>query len=245
MIPSDLRDELGYARSLDVDKLASDIGKIGFECNNCGACCTQQDEVDEAGWADNAVVVYPFEIRRIMGVAGLSWLEVAAPPASCEVDDKGRVHTFEWHLRQKCIGGPRGVKGSEGQTCRFLNQKRCTIYEYRPFLCRTYPFYMSDRRLCVGPCEGVGVSISKTKCLELAHVIKERYIEDLNQMILLLDRFEPYVPRGDGDEGGNSKSNNKSDSYRCQDGTSKGSGKPIEYIVHDSEGAHQISIQQE
>ena len=228
VIPPDIRDELEYARSLDVDKLASEIEKIGFKCNNCGVCCIRQDGVDESecgdGWADNAVVVYPFEIRRIMEVTGLSWLEVANPPASGELDDKGRMHTFEWHLKQKRIEEQGDGKKREVQTCRFLKHKRCTIYECRTLLCRTYPFYMSDRKLCVGPCEGLGVSISKKECLKLAGVIKERYVEDMNQMILLLEIFEPYATGDDDDD----------------DGGFDGS-----YVVHDSEGAHRISIQQE
>lgn len=232
VIPPDIRAELEYARSLDVDKLASEIEKIGFKCNNCGACCTRQDDVDEYGdgWADNAVVVYPFEIRRIMEVTGLSWLEVAKPPASGEVDDKGRMHTFEWHLKQKRIEEHGTVKRQKVQTCRFLKHNRCTIYECRTLLCRTYPFYMSDMKLCVGPCEGLGVSISKRECLKLAGVIKERYVEDMNQMILLLGMFEPYVSECGG---------------ACGRTSVKGSGKTVEYIVHDSEGAHRISIQQE
>lgn len=239
VIPPDLRDELEYARSLDVGKLASEIEKIGFKCNKCGACCTRQDDVDEDGWADNAVVAYPFEIRRIMEVTGLSWLEVVKPPVFGEVDDKGRMHTFEWHLMQKCIGGHGMVKGQEVYVCRFLKDKRCTIYECRPLLCRTYPFYMSDRNLCVGPCEGLGVSISKKECLELASVIKERYVEDMNQMILLLEKFEPYTPGCGGSYG-----NYDTDSS-CGGASVEDSRKTIEYVVHDSEGAHQISIQQE
>ena len=233
VIPPDIRAELEYARSLDVDKLASEIEKIGFKCNNCGACCIRQDDVDEyeGGWADNAVVVYPFEIRRIMEVTGLSWLEVAKPPVFGEVDDKGLMHTFEWHLKQKRIEEYGAVMRRKVQTCRFLKHNRCMIYECRILLCRTYPFYMSDMKLCVGPCDGLGVSISKKECLNLAGVIKERYVEDMDQMILLLGMFEPYTPRGDGGSYGRA--------------SVKGSGKTVEYVVHDSEGAHQISIQQE
>jgi len=260
LIPPDLRDELEYARSLDVGKLSSRIVKIGFGCNNCGACCTRQDEVDEDGWADNAVVVYPFEIRRIMEVTGLSWHEVVKPPASGEVDDKGRVHTFEWHLRQKYIDGHGVAKGQEVHACRFLKHERCTIYEYRPFLCRTYPFYMSDRKLYVGPCDRLCVAISRKECLKLASAIKERYVEDLNQMILLLEKFEPYTPKS-GIGSGNYSSydiydNSNNNTYDTDNNTYdtdsscgcalvKSSGKIIEYVVHDSEGAHQISIQQE
>ena len=244
VIPPDIRDELGYARSLDIDKLASEIEKIGFKCNNCGACCTRQDDVDESecggGWADNAVVVYPFEIRRIMEVTGLPWLEVAVPPVFGEVDDKGRMHTFEWHLRQKSIGEHGVATGQDVQTCCFLNHKRCTIYEFRPFLCRTYPFYMSNRKLCVGPCEGLGVPISKNACLKLASVIKERYVEDMNQMILLLGMFEPYVP---SDDGGSCDTCITCAIHGSE--SVKSSGRTVEYVVHDSEGAHQISIQQE
>lgn len=255
VIPPDVTDELEYARSLDIEKLASGIARIGFRCNGCATCCTRQDDTGadtgDGGWADNAVVVYPFEVRRIMEVTGLSWHEVAVPPsAGGDIDSEGRVHTFEWHLRQKRIPGHGNRQ--DVYTCLFLEHGRCTIYESRPLLCRTYPFYMSEKKLCTGTCEGLGAGVDarsdagqdagagidtpEDEYLKLAQVLKERYMEDMNQMIMLLERFEPYTVAKDR----KGRDVSQSGEVSC-----KTCGGIVEYVVHDSEGAHMLSIQQE
>jgi hypothetical protein len=57
----ELRCRLEDANKVSKEALAAQIKEIGFHCLRCGECCTGEE---------NSVVVFPFEIRRIMGVTG-------------------------------------------------------------------------------------------------------------------------------------------------------------------------------
>ncbi len=69
-----LKKEIEIARRLDPEKLAAEIKKTGFSCQNCGKCCKR------AFGGDNRVVLTPQEIEKIQKYTDLSKLEVAGPP---------------------------------------------------------------------------------------------------------------------------------------------------------------------
>jgi len=153
------------------------------------------------------VVTFPSEIRRIMKGAGKAWLEVAEPPKDSEVDVHGNFHTLEWRLRKA------------GPSCRFYNGCGCLVYEVRPLLCSTYPFYLDleDGLLRSSECKGLGKEISPEDSLELARNLKKRCIFDLEEALLLVKKYEDFE-RGYGNE--------------LHSGF---------WIIHDSEGAHRIA----
>ncbi len=72
LLISGLKKEIEAARRLDPEKLASDIDKIGFSCQQCGKCCKR-------AFGDNRVLVIPREIEIIREYSGLSKLEIAGP----------------------------------------------------------------------------------------------------------------------------------------------------------------------
>lgn len=72
LLISNLKKEIEVARKLDPEKLAAEIRKIGFSCQQCGKCCRQV-------WGDNRVSILPSEIKKICKFTGLSNLEVAEP----------------------------------------------------------------------------------------------------------------------------------------------------------------------
>lgn len=187
-----------YAAALLISplSLADQIKGIGFQCLSCGQCCQGED---------NSVLVFPFEIREIMAERGQDWLQVAQPPEEGEWDSFGDFHTLEWRLKK------------EGLRCCFYVDGRCAIYASRPLLCRTYPFYLVEGRLCCSECPGLGMSIEMDAAQDIARQLILRHITEIEEAIELTERFEDF-PRG------------------------RWNGGCCCCIIHDSEGEHIIPL---
>jgi Fe-S-cluster containining protein len=191
---AEIQEELCLVRALKVDELAVEIQKVGFRCLRCGECCTGED---------NSVIAFPFEIRRIIKATGDSWLETVEPPDTGEWDSEGNFHTLEWRIKK------------ENGNCKFYSDVGCRIYETRPLLCRTYPFYLDGGVLRCSECRGLGGKIDSAKAMQIAASLVERSITEIREAIALLEKYEDF------ERGRPSK---------------KGAR-----IVHDSEGTHRIS----
>ncbi|MEN6341968.1 MAG: YkgJ family cysteine cluster protein [Methanospirillum sp.] len=134
----------------DVDTLAREIAKVGFACVACGDCCRG---VGEDG---SLVMVARDEARRVAAAANLSFAE-AVVPFPGEVEVRGRTCRLGWALAR-----------DENGACRFHTGERCSVYEARPWICRTYPFMLDDDELVVSECPGLGTPISKDDARALA-----------------------------------------------------------------------------
>jgi Fe-S-cluster containining protein len=192
-----LNAELADARAADVQAIADKLSEISFSCQRCAGCCTAPD-------GGNIVAMFPGEVRAIMAATGKSWFEVAQPPDSDDFDSTGNRHTFEWVLRRDA-----------DEICVFLEGNRCSIYEVRPIICRTYPFRLEAGRLEQYECDGPGACGSaRVDQFRLASALVSRRVRELEETIDLLRRFEPYEP-GKSGEGGH-------------------------IVVHDSEGTRHV-----
>jgi Fe-S-cluster containining protein len=191
---AELQSRLEEAMKISSEELAAQIREIGFKCLRCGECCTGDD---------NSVVVFPFEIRRITDIAGDSWLNVAEPPSVGEWDLMGNFHTLEWRVK-KCK-----------KSCKYHVHapSECRIYEAKPLLCSTYPFYLDGGDLRCSECRGLGEPIDPLEAKKIAARLKERNIVEIQEAISLLENYGDFQ-RGYPGEGS------------C--------------IVHDSEGEHRI-----
>ncbi len=169
---------LDKAAGIDEKQLAHEITAIGFKCRNCAQCC-------RAEYGDNTVFIFPSEIRRIQEKTGLNRDDFIIPTPSQDRDSEGNTHTFEWILRKN-------------GDCIFLKEGLCEIYESRPYICKTYPFYLLDGRLMISECEGIGGDISEEESRKLASLLKERYIAEIKEAIALIERFEGFAPSGSG-----------------------------------------------
>lgn len=175
----ELKKAINEASQIDENALADKIICTGYKCVRCAKCC-------KADFGDNTVSIFPFEVRRICAKKGLGWDEIAIPAPSEDRDDAGNIHTFEWVLKKN-------------RNCAFLDQDLCKIYECRPYICSTYPFYLLEGHLMVSECEGLGSVISKKDALKMAALLKERYITEIKESIALLKKFQGFVPSGKGD----------------------------------------------
>jgi Fe-S-cluster containining protein len=230
LLVEELKQEISDALNINISRIASKIQEIGFSCQKCGHCCRR-------AFGDNRVIVTPEEILRIAGHTGLTKGEIVKPMlpddfnplsfssgtpdlAGIDIDSEGNIHTFGWMLSRKSNGD-----------CRFIEDEkeyrnRCNIYDARPMLCRTYPFYMESMELQVSECEGLGNKISEPESLRLAQDVVKRYIAEINDTISLYQKFQDF----NSDHGG------------CGLDIAAGRAKEglIVYIVHDSDGMHRI-----
>ena len=111
------------------EELVAALKETGFSCGMCGECC-RMNTTDS-----NLIIMSASEVREIMAATGLSWDEVAEPYPDL-LEEDGVSYTFDWCIRRN----PEGTR-----SCVFQGaDNRCTIYEHRPWICRTYPLMLAD-----------------------------------------------------------------------------------------------------
>lgn len=247
LLIADLKEEIESARKLDPEKLAAEIGTIGFSCQHCGMCCRR-------AFGDNRVMLISPEIEKIREfTGGLSKLEVAGPfvPELSQRDEseeeEGSSEDY-FRVSEKNEDQPspellellRENIDFEGNIHVFgwvLRRKingdcifhekgtvRCRIYPVRPMLCMTYPFYIEELKLHTCECEGLGYPISAEDSRKLAEKLLCRYVSELEDMLAV---YENYVDFRRGDIGPELAKKNL-EKGRCT------------YIVHDSTGIAKI-----
>lgn len=188
-----LEDELDRARAIDVTEIADVIDAVGFRCTRCGGCCTAD------GDDPHTATVFPEEIRTLQDATGRDWAEVARP-MPFGLDESGMGETFEWALQV-----------DENGDCVFYEEGdgvgRCSVYDDRPLICRTYPFSLAigdgvdvpgavvERvgDLAVHDCEGVGSDIDEAAASTLAKTLERRAIVELEEAIAVRDEYEPVA----------------------------------------------------
>ena len=141
----------------ELDALAREIRSIGFRCRQCGTCCRGKDHL---------VLVMPDEVRDLLAGATGSWQESVEPYPEFLDAGNGARYTLGWCLRR------------HGGACHFLSGDRCTAYGSRPRICRTYPFVLSDGRLEVSACPGLGAPMTREEAQGLASALRERALAE-------------------------------------------------------------------
>ena len=167
----ELRRSLEATKRISIEDLASQIRAVGFECLRCGECCVGED---------NSVVVFPFEIRKILAATDLAWLDAVEPPKIGEWDSHGNFHTLEWRIRK------------DGKLCKFHSAAGCEIYHARPILCKTYPFYLDEGTLRCSECRGLGKEIGSDEAKRIAALLIKRSITEIQEAVALLERYTDF-----------------------------------------------------
>jgi len=173
-----LKKDLENVLRINEKQLGDRIKATGFKCRKCAQCCMSE-------FGDNTVIVSPSQIRTICMGSGLERDDFVIPTPSEDRDKDGNLHTFEWVLKNN-------------GDCIFLKEKLCEIYECRPFICRTYPFYLLDGKLEVCECMGIGGKIGDRESLEMARLLKERYVLEIRESMAVFENFNGFNPGGSG-----------------------------------------------
>jgi Fe-S-cluster containining protein len=88
---------------------------LQFECNRCGICCGDTQE------KTRHIIMLESEAKEIQEKTGLNLGEFCF-----EVSDK---QPYRFEMKKQANG-----------KCLFLKPEGCCIYEFRPLICRFYPF---------------------------------------------------------------------------------------------------------
>ena len=92
---------------------------LRFECQvDCATCCEL---------TGGFVFISENEVKKIAGFLNCSPEEVR--------------QFFTWSIDEQLI-----LINGEGESCIFLENRRCTIYEVRPAQCRHFPFWPENLR---------------------------------------------------------------------------------------------------
>jgi Fe-S-cluster containining protein len=168
---SQLCEDLEAAKRFSAGEISDQIKEIGFKCIKCGECCVGED---------NSVLVFPFEIRRIMAATGESWQDTVEPPEEGEWDSQGNFHTLEWRIKK------------ENGSCMFYSSGECKIYGVRPLICSTYPFYLDNGILRCSECRGIWKEIELAEAERIAALVIERSMIEIQEAIALLEKYEDF-----------------------------------------------------
>ncbi len=192
----DLESERGAVKAVSIEEIADAIQAIGFECTRCGACCKGHGD-------EHTATVFPDEIRDIQARDEYEWRDVARP-MPYGLTGSGDGETIEWALQTDDCGD-----------CTFYDESgargECTVYEDRPLICRTYPFSLGGITSADGnggilepmgeevdkhgpvvahECEGLGQDISREDAETLAHALKRRALQEIEEAMAIIDGFE-------------------------------------------------------
>ncbi len=158
-----------------------DIRKSGFSCVRCGWCCRENFSIRIIKGIlrpSNAISIFPDDIRRIMKGTGLMWDDVTQPDIYSCLSDGDCIYAIGWLLRRNDAGD-----------CVFYRDGACTIYEFRPMICRCYPFFMGERGVEVMHCEGLGKEMARESAGEMALMLKRYEMKKLRSYISIMTQL--------------------------------------------------------
>ncbi len=161
------------------EKLIDIIKDVGFECDLCGRCCT------------NEFNDHVFLLDKDTALLKETDPSVIVPAPYYEFcDQNGRFYVSGYALKTKPDG-----------SCTFLTNGRCEIYSSRPSICRLYPYMLhyeadNDGNLEWRQIGGLNehgnyhTDIDDDECKRIAADIKEYEAGYLNQKIVFLNTVD-------------------------------------------------------
>lgn len=224
-------------------KIQKNIDNAGFSCTSCGRCCQRED-------ADNSVYLLPKEIEMIEKDTGMHKRDFILPlfpdfytggngssvrieterfteivkTIPDQIDEKGCIHTFGWMLQR-----------DESGRCIFLDDetKKCAIYDVRPGLCRTYPFYLSESGIEECECEGLRQNSKTDAALssELSGASIKRVLAEQDDFLRTQQHFET--------ERGRVSFNTE---HGIENALNDSKAGVLKFVVYDGYGIHHTEI---
>ncbi|MFZ3058335.1 MAG: YkgJ family cysteine cluster protein [Candidatus Methanoperedens sp.] len=155
-----------------------DILKSGFSCERCGWCCCENFSIritKDILRPSNAISIFPDDIRRIMKGTGLKWDDVVQPDIYSCLSDGDSIYAIGWLLRR-----------NDAKECIFYRDGACTIYDFRPMICRCYPFFMGEHGIDIMHCDGLGNRMAKERAVEMAVMLKRYEMKKLRSYINIM-----------------------------------------------------------
>jgi len=166
-----------------LERLAIEIWSTKFQCSQCGACCTRA--------VNRHIFLLDHDVNLIKKIDPDAYVP-APEPEFC--DQNGMLYVSGYALKMR--DDPR-------ESCWFLENNRCSIYDNRLSGCRIYPHMLRRSPDATGTVtwqrfahrneHGETVTArSLEECLTLAREIKEYETAFLNQQISFLETIHEY-----------------------------------------------------
>ena len=162
----------------DPSVLASMVFDSGFSCQRCGWCCRENFSIRitrDILRPSNAVSVFPDDVRHIIKNTGMQWDEIAEPDIYSCLSDGNIIWVIGWILRR-----------SREDDCIFYRNHECSAYEYRPLICRCYPFFMGENGVEVMYCNGMGNKMTPETAAEIGKLLKKYELKKLRNYISII-----------------------------------------------------------
>ena len=171
------REELKQLQEYPEEELIDIIREVGFQCDLCARCCTQE-------FNDHV-----FLLEKDIEIIRQNDPESVEPAPYYELcDQNGSFYVSGYALKTKKDG-----------SCTFLENRRCTIYDSRPSICRLYPYMLhleADEEGKIGWRQISGLNlhgcyhtdIDDEQCRSLASDIKAYESSFLKQKIAFFEK---------------------------------------------------------
>jgi Fe-S-cluster containining protein len=160
---------------------AASISTHGFSCARCGWCCRENFKIritKDISRPSNAISVFPLDIKRIIKGTGLLWDQIAEPDIYSCLDDGKNIRAIGWILRR-----------SDKDECIFYGSGGCNIYEWRPLICRCYPFLMGEQDVEIIHCEEGKSRIDARSAKKIALLVKRYELKKLRSYISIFSQL--------------------------------------------------------
>ncbi|MFX1278920.1 MAG: YkgJ family cysteine cluster protein [Promethearchaeota archaeon] len=177
---------------------------LRFSCQMCGDCCR--------GFNEGEVYLYKDDILRLANYLKLNNPEGLRRFAKKYV--KVINDSFFWKPSEAQKGRTYRFKTlafrftGEDEHCHFLKDNICSVHEYRPFQCRSFPFWkmmVSNRKNFedyTKKCKGLqilkGKYYSGEEILEWArkeYEIEKNYFIEMKKQNFNIQKVYPFIPK--------------------------------------------------
>ena len=153
----------------------------GLSCIRCGWCCRENFMINITQGIQrpsNAISIFPDDIKRIMKGTGKLWDEVAQPDIYSCLSEGESILAIGWILRR-----------NDEKDCTFYRKNECSIYRWRPMICRCYPFFMGSQEIDVMHCDRGQGKIPEEGAAGIAKMMKRYEIKKLQSYIRIISQL--------------------------------------------------------
>ena len=189
MDTASLRQQLDRLVHTHSSVFAVSIFESGLSCARCGWCCRENFNIritKEILRPSNAISVFPEDVKRIMKGTEMQWDEIVKPDIYSCLDDGKDIRVIGWILRR-----------SDKDECVFYTKGGCGIYEWRPMICRCYPFFMGERDVEVMHCEVQVNRIDEENAKRMGLIVKRYEMKKLRSYIGIISQLGGKLRRSD------------------------------------------------
>lgn len=173
-----LRQRLMRLENTHSSFFAGEIINSGLSCVRCGWCCRENFRIritKDILRPSNAISVFPEDVSRIIKGTGKQWDEIVQPDIYSCLNDGSNIRAIGWILLR-----------SDNGECIFYRNRTCMIYEWRPMICRCYPFFMGEHDVEVMHCEARKSVINYENGDQMAFLVKRYEMKKLRSYIKII-----------------------------------------------------------